>query len=89
MWFGGETNRAKESPAPQSIVRRRGECATLEIKDDGVGLPAGFDSDLGSGMGLTLAKGLAGQILGSFTMRSAGSGTACALGFPVGAEVSR
>ncbi|BAV07576.1 Two-component sensor histidine kinase, contains HisKA and HATPase domains [Filimonas lacunae] len=42
----------------------------LTVRDDGTGLPAEFNSNVQSSMGLNLMKGLSGDIDGSFTMQS-------------------
>ena len=47
-----------------------GKRIDLTVKDDGIGLPAGFSSNRQSSMGINLMKGLSGDIDGSFTMQS-------------------
>lgn len=42
----------------------------LTVRDDGIGLPAAFNSNSQSSMGLNLMKGLSGDIDGNFTMES-------------------
>ncbi len=49
--------------------------ARLEVCDDGIGLPAGFESEASSGLGLKLVQGLAGQIDGRFRMERGTQGT--------------
>ena len=53
----------------------------LEVRDDGVGLPAGFDFSGSAGMGLNLVRALAGQINGSFRMEGGEAGTRCIVEF--------
>ena len=60
-----------------TITMKLGKSAmgiTLEIMDDGIGLPAGFDSHQTSGMGLNLVRGLAHQIKGNFRVEAPSSG---------------
>jgi PAS domain S-box-containing protein len=47
----------------------------LEIEDDGIGLPEGFDISTHSGMGLNLVIALASQIGGEFSILNASQGT--------------
>ena len=47
----------------------------LEVEDDGVGLPNGFDISNGSGTGLQLVLALAGQLGGEFSISNATIGT--------------
>jgi PAS domain S-box-containing protein len=70
-------------------LERAGVGARLEVRDDGVGLPSGFDLSKDSGMGLKLIQGLSGQIDGSFIMGSDAAGTRCALEFSLEGEVSK
>jgi len=55
--------------------------AILEVSDDGVGLPVGFDLSRDAGMGLTLIQGLAEQIGGTFRIGKGVAGTRCFLEF--------
>jgi two-component sensor histidine kinase len=57
--------------------------ACLEVKDDGIGLPAGFDLSGSAGMGINLVRALAGQISGNFRMESGATGTRCIVEFAV------
>ena len=59
--------------------------ARLEVRDDGVGLPAGFDPSRSAGMGLNLVRSLAAQIAGSFRMESSAAGTRCIVDFATAA----
>ena len=70
-------------------LSRRGTTATLTVRDNGRGLPAGFDPARSKGFGLTLVGMLAEQLGGTFTMRAAGEadggpGTLCVLEFKTG-----
>jgi len=47
-------------------LAREGEGVRLEVRDDGPGLPAGFDSERSDGLGLGLVAAIARQIRGSF-----------------------
>jgi PAS domain S-box-containing protein len=60
---------------------KTGDTATLEVSDDGAGLPAGFDPTGSAGIGLKLVLGLTEQIGGSFRMDGPGIGTRCKLEF--------
>ena len=55
--------------------------ARLEVSDDGIGLPAGFDFSGSAGMGLNLVRALSGQINGSFRMEGGATGTRCIVEF--------
>ena len=57
--------------------------AILEVLDDGVGLPGGFDFTCHAGMGLNLVQGLARQINGVFRMDKGVVGTKCTLEFDI------
>ncbi|MCX6557247.1 MAG: PAS domain S-box protein [Candidatus Aminicenantes bacterium] len=55
--------------------------AVIEVKDDGVGLPAGFDLSGNAGVGLNLVRMLANQIAGSFSIEGGSGGTLCSVEF--------
>jgi len=55
--------------------------ALLEVRDDGIGLPALFDFSGSAGMGLNLVRTLSGQINGSFRMEGGAAGTRCIVEF--------
>ncbi len=63
-------------------LRRAGERVTLQVADDGVGLPPGFDLARTSGLGLGLVQALAGQIGATFNIDNA-AGTRCVVEFPL------
>jgi len=58
--------------------------AMLEVVDDGVGFPIGFDLASQAGLGLNLVQGLAEQIGGIFTIGKGVTGTRCTLEFGIG-----
>ncbi|MBI5504206.1 MAG: HAMP domain-containing protein [Deltaproteobacteria bacterium] len=51
-------------------LRARGTQHELEVSDDGVGLPPGFDADSMPTLGLKLVRALVGQLQGSFEITS-------------------
>ena len=55
-------------------MAREGNEIVLEVKDDGRGLPEGFDPESSTGFGLQLVRMLAEQLNGSFSIRG-GEGT--------------
>jgi len=67
-------------------LRDTGPALVLEVTDDGVGLPAGFNPAASRGMGLSLVHALAEQVGGDFTMESTKTGTRCSLRFPGGSS---
>jgi two-component sensor histidine kinase len=54
----------------------------LTIRDNGKGPPAGFDLKTASTLGLRIAKGMAKQIQGEFSIDRQGDTTVCTLTFP-------
>jgi two-component sensor histidine kinase len=66
------------------LLTRIGTSATLEVRDDGVGLPAGFDIAANAGLGLNLVQGLTGQLKGVFSILGGSTGTCCRVSFPLG-----
>ena len=62
-------------------LKNGGATALLEVRDDGIGLKAGFDPEQGGGTGLTLVRGLCEQIDGRFRMEGGAAGTRCAVEF--------
>jgi two-component sensor histidine kinase len=61
-------------------LRREGERLSLEVNDNGQGLPSSLDLDTAESMGFTLMKLLAGQLGGTLSVESAG-GTSVAVSF--------
>lgn len=81
---------------PGSILVRLAEadegCLELSVRDDGRGLPAGFEPQAGDGLGLRIARGLAGQLGGAVEWRPAGEegrGTLAVVRFPATAGDDR
>jgi two-component sensor histidine kinase len=62
-------------------LRNGPDRAVLAVRDDGVGLPAGFDHSGSAGMGIKLVRGLANQVGGSFAIAGGEGGTSCSLEF--------
>ncbi len=62
-----------------TLTRQDGNCE-LVVRDDGPGLPAGFDLATSRSIGLTVLRAFAGQLDGRFTMTTDG-GTVCRLAF--------
>jgi two-component sensor histidine kinase len=65
-------------------LKRTDAGALLEVRDDGCGLPAGFDPARNSGMGLKLVQALSEQIAARFKMAGGTVGTVCALELDLG-----
>jgi two-component sensor histidine kinase/HAMP domain-containing protein len=65
-------------------LKAAGDGALLELEDDGIGLPPGFELSGSAGMGLHLASALAEQVNGSFRMESVAAGTRCSVEFALG-----
>lgn len=61
-------------------LSRKGTDCELSVRDDGPGLPPGFDLATSRSIGLTVLRAFAGQLDGRFTMTSEG-GTVCRLAF--------
>lgn len=59
-----------------------GESVNVVFRDDGVGLPANFDPEGMSSLGLQIVSMLAGQLHGTWSMESEG-GTCFRLAFPL------
>ncbi len=64
------------------ILRKTDTGAVIEISDNGVGLPPGFDMEQVDSMGITLVRALSAQIDGTFAM-TGDNGTRCVVEFPV------
>ena len=65
-------------------LKKTGAGALLEVRDNGRGLPAGFDRAASSGMGLKLVQALSEQIAARFKMAGGTVGTVCALELDLG-----
>jgi len=63
-------------------LKKTDDGATIEVSDDGIGLPEGFDLSSISTLGLNLVTILAKQINGNFTIEGR-QGTRCVLEFPL------
>ena len=72
----------KKSGAITLALAKDGARVTLNLTDNGVGLPVGFDIRASKGFGLTLVKMLSQQLQGSFTIDKQ-KGTHCRLEFVV------
>jgi two-component sensor histidine kinase len=57
----------------------------LTISDDGIGLPEGFDTVTGGGMGFKVMRGLAAEIGAGLEIRSTHLGLSFRLSLPAGA----
>ena len=62
-------------------LRKTPHGAFLEVADDGIGLPAGFDASVKTGLGLNLVKALSLQIDGAFRIEGGKTGTRCSVKF--------
>ncbi|MCZ8314236.1 DUF4118 domain-containing protein [Phreatobacter sp.] len=71
---------AREHASIQVTLTRVGADCELTVRDDGPGLPAGFDVATARSIGMTVLRAFAGQLEGRFTMASDG-GTLCRLTF--------
>jgi PAS domain S-box-containing protein len=65
----------------RASLRATPDGALLEVSDDGVGLPEGFDPEAGTGTGLILVAGLANQIGGKLGFSSRGKGASFVVEF--------
>jgi two-component sensor histidine kinase len=52
------------------LDRRDADNILVSVRDDGVGLPAGFDISTGKGLGMRIVNALTGQLGGSITHRT-------------------
>ncbi len=62
-------------------LKKNSRGAILVVRDDGVGLPAGFDLAASRGMGLNLVRSLLSQIDGKFRLEADVKGTSCSVDF--------
>ncbi|WP_255568008.1 sensor histidine kinase [Brevundimonas sp. PAMC22021] len=60
----------------------------LTVRDDGRGLPSGFDAGRPSSLGLRIVHGLAGQLGGRFEMEHVDPGVRCALAYPIPRDIA-
>jgi len=68
----------------QIRVARKADDCSIDIFDDGVGLPAGFDPITSSHLGLQIVRTLTeNELLGSLTLISNADGTTVRVNFPV------
>jgi two-component sensor histidine kinase len=63
---------------------RKGSLYVLEVSDDGVGLPQGFDAAKNPGMGIKLVAGLAEQFGGEFVIMGVKVGTHASISWNAG-----
>lgn len=64
------------------VLEEHGSGGRIEVADNGIGFPEGFDPALAESMGLTLARSLAKQIEGKLVIQSE-AGVRCILDFPL------
>jgi two-component sensor histidine kinase len=57
------------------LARKDGNAAVISVRDNGRGLPAGFDLDKSRGLGMRIVAGLSKQLQGSISHRSDANGT--------------
>ena len=62
---------------------RAGDTVIVDIADDGVGFPVGFDPMTGGELGLQLVRSLAGQLKGQLLFHDTGIGVHVTLSIPV------
>lgn len=65
-------------------LKRNGHAIELSIRDDGIGLPAGFNLDQTTSLGLKVAKSLATQLGATYRISAADPGTLVQLAFDGG-----
>jgi two-component sensor histidine kinase len=68
------------------LVKQTGDFIEMQIIDNGVGLPSDFNFDSTNTLGLTLLKGLTGQLNGTFSVEN-DNGLTIAVKFPVEVDV--
>ena len=66
----------------QLTVRRRGEAIELTVRDDGHGLPDGFDGKTSNSLGLRIVRTLAHQLNGAVSLERADPGARLTLTIP-------
>jgi two-component sensor histidine kinase len=55
----------------------------VSVRDEGIGLPSGFDPRSSDGLGMRIMTGFADQLGGTFEMRAGGPGTEAVLRVPI------
>ena len=68
------------------FVKQTGDFIQMQISDNGVGLPADFDFDSTNTLGITLLKGLTGQLKGTFSVEN-DNGLTVTVKFPVEVDI--
>ena len=72
----------EDRPGTITVALKKTETgARMEVRDDGIGLPEGFELFKNSGMGFNLVQGLTAQIEGDFRIERGISGTRCIVDF--------
>jgi two-component sensor histidine kinase len=85
-----KAHRARPEPGRVTVsLRHRRRALTVEVRDNGIGLPRGFDIERTSSLGLSIVRDLVvSQLDGSIEMRrvprSEGGGTVARIEIPVG-----
>jgi two-component sensor histidine kinase len=79
----------KKSGRVEVFLKSKDGMACLEVRDDGVGIPEGFDPATQSGMGLKLIQGLASQIGGEWSMTRLDHGTSSKIEIPIPKDALR
>jgi two-component sensor histidine kinase len=64
-------------------VTREADAITLSVRDEGIGLPAGFDPGKSSGLGMRLVSAFARQLGGALDVKARQPGTEFLVHFPV------
>ena len=64
-------------------MARVGEEVSVAVRDEGVGLPPGFDLEGGKGLGMRLVKSFTMQLSGSASVRDREPGTEFVITFPM------
>ena len=92
-----EAARGKKQPSPPDMgkkgkitlsLKKTETVAVIEVSDNGIGLPAGFELSTVDSMGLSLVNSLVEQIEGDFNIESK-NGTRCILEINIENEGSK
>jgi two-component sensor histidine kinase len=67
------------------VLGTEGDRQVLVVRDDGKGLPDGFQPEEGKSLGLKIVRAMAAQLGGQFSIDPASPGAACRLIFPLAA----